>query len=181
MRHAILRLAPLLLVPTPLWAQQAHDHGPSPYVGMEVREIKALSEADLQSLLAGEGMSLALPAELNGYPGPKHVLELADSLALTPEQRETTERLMADMLAEARDLGARIVAAEQALDQAFAGGTVTEAGLRDAVALLASLRGELRAAHLAAHVVMLDLLTSHQVQRYSELRGYGSGHGHGGA
>lgn len=179
MCHAALRLAPLLLIATPLWAQQAHDHGASPYVGMEAREIKALSEADVQALLAGDGMSLALPAELNGYPGPRHVLELADSLELTPDQREATERVMAGMLAEARGLGASIVAAERALDEAFAGGTVSEAGLRESVAELASLQGQLRATHLAAHIRMLDLLTTHQVHRYSELRGYGSGHAHG--
>ena len=32
-------------------------------------------------------MGLALAAELNGYPGPSHVLELADKLELSAEQR----------------------------------------------------------------------------------------------
>lgn len=179
MYRAALRLAPLLLIATPLWAQQAHDHGNSPYVGMETRAVKALSEADIQSLLAGEGMSLALAAELNGYPGPRHVLEMAEALGLEPDQREVTERVMSDMLAEAQELGARIVAAERALDEAFSSGTVSEEGVREAVAELADLQGQLRAAHLVAHIAMMEVLTTHQVHRYSELRGYGSQHGGG--
>ena len=33
------------------------------------------------------GMGLALAAELNGYPGPAHVIELAKSLGLSEPQR----------------------------------------------------------------------------------------------
>ena len=40
-------------------------------------DIKSLSQDDQSALLAGRGMGLARPAELNGYPGPAHVLELA--------------------------------------------------------------------------------------------------------
>jgi hypothetical protein len=52
----------------------------SPYSGMQTRSIKALSEQQVADLTAGRGMGLALAAELNGYPGPFHVLELADKL-----------------------------------------------------------------------------------------------------
>ena len=58
----------------------------SPYVGMQTRSIKALSEQQIADLKAGRGMGLALPAELNGYPGPAHVLELSDQLGLSTEQ-----------------------------------------------------------------------------------------------
>lgn len=46
--------------------------------------------ADLRS---GKGMALALPAELNGYPGPSHSLERADQLKLSPEQIAQYNRL----------------------------------------------------------------------------------------
>jgi len=36
-------------------------------------------------------MGLAKAAELNGYPGPKHVLELAGPLKLTSAQVAATE------------------------------------------------------------------------------------------
>lgn len=174
-------VASAVFVSTPVSAQQSHDHATSPYADFGDRDIKALSEADLQALLDGEGMQMALPAELNGHPGPRHVLELADSLALSPEQRESTERIMAGMLSEARALGARIVEGERDLDRSFADATITDAALRSALDDLASLRADLRAAHLSAHLAMKDVLTLHQVHRYDELRGYGSGHGHGGS
>lgn len=57
-----------------------------PYAGLETRQIKALSGEPVAELRAGEGMGLALAAELNGYPGPRHVLDLANQLGLTDEQ-----------------------------------------------------------------------------------------------
>jgi hypothetical protein len=57
----------------------------SPYAGMQTRPIKALSKQQVVDLKAGRGMGLALAAELNGYPGPIHVL--SDKLGLTPEQK----------------------------------------------------------------------------------------------
>ena len=53
--------------------------GHSHYASMQSRDIKALSASDIEGLRAGRGMSLALAAELNGYPGPLHVLELGDT------------------------------------------------------------------------------------------------------
>jgi len=55
----------------------------TPYAGMQTRPIKALSEQQVADLGAGRGTGLALAAELNGYPGPSHVLELADKLDLS--------------------------------------------------------------------------------------------------
>src|ERR1700681_1945861 len=69
----------------------------TPYAGMQARPIKALSEQQLADLGAGRGMGLALAAELNGYPGPAHVLELGDALHLTAAQRARTELLFAEM------------------------------------------------------------------------------------
>jgi len=40
-----------------------------------------LSEQQIRDLRAGLGLSLALAAEFNGYPGPRHRIELADALA----------------------------------------------------------------------------------------------------
>jgi hypothetical protein len=57
----------------------------SPYAGMERRAVKALSEQQTADLKARRGMGLSLPAELNGYPGPAHVLELAEALRLSDD------------------------------------------------------------------------------------------------
>jgi Spy/CpxP family protein refolding chaperone len=155
-----------------------HDHaamampGHSPYAGMLSREIKALSDTQITQYRAGDGMGLALAAELNHYPGPRHVLELADSLALTPEQRSTIVTVQDAMSAEARRLGDAIVAQERALDRAFAGSTVTEPQLRAWTADIARLQGELRYTHLRAHLAVRAVLTPAQARRYDRLRGY---------
>lgn len=60
-------------------AEEHHPrHGHSPYSGTEARPVKALNEQQVADLRAGRGMGLALAAELTGYPGPSHVLELGD-------------------------------------------------------------------------------------------------------
>ena len=69
----------------------------SPYAGQEARSIKALSADEIEGLLAGKGMGFAKAAELNGYPGPAHVLELAQQLRLSDEQTAATLAVHAEM------------------------------------------------------------------------------------
>ena len=52
----------------------------TPYAGLQARQIKSLSEQQVADLKAGRGMGMALAAELNGYPGPAHVLRMSRSL-----------------------------------------------------------------------------------------------------
>jgi Spy/CpxP family protein refolding chaperone len=146
-----------------------------PYTGLEGRRIKALSEEDAAGLLAGRGMALALAAELNGYPGPMHVLEHADALGLSGAQRATAEGLRTRMLDEARALGARIVALEEELDRLFAGGTADTGRLAALTASLGALNGRLREVHLATHISMRDALGPEQRAAYDWMRGYTRG------
>ena len=76
-----------------------------PYAGLEKRPVQALSDQQVADLRAGRGMGMALPAELNGYPGPSHVIELADKLTLTDAQLATAKTLFGSMKAEAVPLG----------------------------------------------------------------------------
>jgi LTXXQ motif family protein len=145
----------------------------APYAGMQTRSIKALSEQQVADLQAGRGMGLALAAELNGYPGPAHVLELADKLDLSPDQRAKVQELFASMKQEALPLGSKLIEQETDLDRQFAGHAITPASLKSATAAIASTQGELRETHLKYHLSTIALLTEGQRQRYSELRGYG--------
>lgn len=149
--------------------------GQQPYAGLETRPIKALSDEQIADLRAGRGMGLALAAELNGYPGPAHVVELADSLGLSEAQRRTAQDLFAAMKAETIPLGEKLIAQEAELDRQFAGKTVTEASLTAALQAIGAAQGSLRAAHLKYHLATIQVLTSHQTQRYNELRGYAGG------
>jgi hypothetical protein len=145
----------------------------TPYAGMQTRSIKALSDQQIADLRAGRGMGLALAAELNGYPGPSHVLELADRLDLSSDQRADVQRLFASMKEEAVPLGTKLLEQEADLDKQFANHTVTPESLKTATAAAAATQGELRDTHLKYHLSTVALLSSDQMRRYAELRGYG--------
>lgn len=165
----------------PLAALAQHNHAPpatDSYAGLDSRTVKALSPEQIADLRAGRGMGLALPAELNGYPGPTHVLELAGPLGLTPEQRTRTEALVAAMKAEAIPLGERLIADEAVLDRLFADKQATAATIEAATARSGATQAALRAAHLRYHLEMIAVLTPPQVERYAALRGYSGTHRH---
>jgi Spy/CpxP family protein refolding chaperone len=143
-----------------------------PYAGMQARPVKALSEQQIADLKAGRGMGLALAAELNGYPGPMHVLELATPLGLSDDQRAKVAALFDAMKREAVPLGEQLIAAETALDRRFADKTITASSLGEATRDIALLQGELRLAHLKYHLATLELLTRQQAAQYATLRGY---------
>jgi hypothetical protein len=122
----------------------------SPYTGYQGRAIKALSAEEVEGYLGGAGMGFALAAELNGYPGPKHVLELADSLGLDA-----------------------VVEWERALDSLFSARAITPERLEKHTAEIGILQAEVRYVHLLAHLETVGVLTDEQVVRYGRLRGYG--------
>ena len=116
-------------------------------------------------------MGLAKPAELNGYPGPKHVLDLKKELAITPAQENRVDAIGRAMLERAQAIGRRIVELEQGLDAAFKAERITDADLKQRAGEIANLQGELRTVHLQAHIVTRRVLTPEQVKKYYELRG----------
>lgn len=155
----------------------------SPYVPLQDRPIKALDAERVRGLLAGEGLSYALAAELNAYPGPLHAVELGARIGLTQAQIAAARARVETGRAEFRRLGAELVAAERALDAAFADRRIEPADLRHLVVEAARLDGELRLAHLALHLDQTADMTPEQIRRYMQARGYGAGgagHGHGG-
>jgi Spy/CpxP family protein refolding chaperone len=168
MIKAVLALA-LAVLPSMALAQ-SHQ----PYVGMEQRPVKALSEQQVADLKAGRGMGLALAAELNGYPGPSHVLENASALALSAEQRDRTKALFEAMKAEAVPVGERLIEQETKLDGLFAKREITPASLIATTEEIGATQARLRATHLKYHLAMMEVLTPVQIERYQALRGYGA-------
>jgi hypothetical protein len=144
----------------------------SPYSGQETRDIKALSDDERRRLLAGHGMGMALPAELNRYPGPKHVLELAGELDLRPEQIDAAETIFDAMDERARQLGRRLIELEADLDERFSRGEIDEDVLSKIVLEIGQVRGELRLTHLRAHLQMRAAMNEDQIADYDRLRGY---------
>src|SRR4051812_45750665 len=172
----IVVFALILLVPAFAWAE-------TPYAGMQSRQIKALSDQQIADLRAGRGMGLALAAELNGFPGPSHVLELADQLGLSPEQRSKDQEMFSKMKADTTPIGNRLIEQESDLDRQFSARTITAASLETATSAISRTQGELREAHLKYHLLTAAILDQAQLAKYAELRGYTSDapvpqHGH---
>lgn len=163
----------LTLIPFVGFAQE-HGHGghTAPYAGFETRKIKSLSEQDIQELRSGGGWGLALPAELNGRPGPAHLLELQEELQLSADQVEDISAAYQEMRTTAIEAGEQFIAAEAALSDAFAGSELSEETLLILLGEAARARAELRFIHLSQHLWTPEILSVAQIEKYNVLRGY---------
>lgn len=151
---------------------QTNVDATSDYVNLQFTDIRGLSLEQIEGYQTGAGMGFALPAELNGYPGPRHVLDMADDLELTDEQEADIQALYDEMLPQAIELGEQILAQEESLELTFREETVTETVLEEALTEVGRLESDLRYVHLSTHLATIEILTEHQVQQYNILRGY---------
>lgn len=146
----------------------------SPYVGEEHRPLASFSQAEVESLRKGDGMGFAKLAELNHFPGPKHVLDMADSLDLSPSQVTATRQLYIEMKEKAVNLGEKLLAAELLLDKSFEDESITDKKLESALRDIGNIRSQLRYTHLEAHLRQKRILSAEQVAIYDTIRGYGA-------
>src|SRR2546425_1383287 len=146
-----------------------------PYAGPQTRSVKALSDLEIADYLQGHGMGLSKVAELNHYPGPRHVLDQADDLGLSPAQLAKAREIWQAMDAKARALGETIVAKELALETSFSSGAATPVDTLAVLDELARLQADLRYTHLSAHLAMRSVLSAEQISKYDSLRGYSDG------
>ena len=153
-------------------ASAQHAHGTSPYAHGQSAEIPSLTAEEVRELREGDGMGLARAAELNRFPGPRHLLELKAELGLTGNQLRRIEAIYEKMKAQAVAKGETILAAERHLAGLFASGGPTAANVTQATGHLGVMQGELRAIHLLAHIEAARELTPEQVESYHRLRGY---------
>jgi hypothetical protein len=169
---AVLSGAPALAQHHP-HAAGGHSHGSSSsYSGEETREIKALSAQEQRAWMEGQGAGLAKAAELNGYPGPMHVLELASDLGLSASQQNETRALMEHHKAEVRQLGAALVEAERQLDDLFKTRRASAASVSALTQKIGNLQMQIRTSHLITHLDQTKMMRPDQVATYDRLRGY---------
>ena len=162
----IVRLAAIVLTIQPIAAlgqDRALGDTTGPYAGFESREIAGLSAADIEELRLGGGWGLALPAELNGYPGPAHIIELQEELGLSTEQMDAISEIYEGMRSAAIAAAERFISAEANLSDERLSDLLAEAG---------QARTALRFVHLSRHLMTPGLLTATQLERYAVLRGY---------
>ncbi len=141
----------------------------SPYSGEETNEIKSLSPNEINGLLQGEGMGFAKAAELNQYPGPRHVLDMAGQLQLSNQQIAQTNQIFENMRENTVSLGIQLVNYEKELDSLFSTGQVAASELDSLLLKIGETRAKLRGAHLHAHLEMKKILNHHQIMMYDNL------------
>jgi len=144
----------------------------SPYAGQQSRPIKSLSDDDIADLEAGAGWGLAKAAELNGVPGPMHLLEMKDEIDLSDTQIERIVQVFNDMRAAAKTLGEKLIHQETVLDEKFRNNIPTTEELQTLLEEIGGTRTSLRYVHLSAHLKMPDILSVEQIENYNRLRGY---------
>lgn len=151
----------------------------SPYAGQEKRAIKALSEQEISDYLNGRGMGTSKAAELNRYPGPRHVLDAANQLGLSAEQLKKTQEIFDAMTHPAQRTGKAIVQKEAELEALYANRKATVENTTRLVRELADLQAEFRLTHLNAHLITHRILSRQQIDMYDQVRGYGGTKAHG--
>jgi Spy/CpxP family protein refolding chaperone len=156
-----------------IMAASEHEYK-SKYIGQERREIKSLSSDDIKELRAGAGWGLAKAAELNGLPGPKHILEMKKEIELTAEQEGAVVALYNDMHKEAIALGHKLIEYEKELNDRFAERNIDEKVLDQLLTKISETYKSLRYTHLSAHLKAPGILTEAQIKKYNKLRGYSS-------
>jgi Spy/CpxP family protein refolding chaperone len=153
-------------------AEQQHQ---SKYAGQEKRSIKSLSNNDIEQLKNGKGWGLAKAAELNGMPGPSHLLQMKNEISLSKQQEEKIRLLFDEMKSKAIPLGNELIELEKKLNNSFAKRTITDEELSRQLDAIAAVRKKLRYVHLHTHLLTPAILTEQQIQKYNQLRGYGAG------
>jgi len=163
----------LILIATFAFSAADHSHK-SKYAGEEKREIKSLSATDIEELQNGKGWGLAKAAELNGVPGPVHLLEMKEEIDLSAEQIEAIEYIYGKMKQEAVPLGLELIELERELNTQFANQTITNDLLRQILEKISQVHRQLRYVHLSTHLKTPGILKSEQITLYNKLRGYSS-------
>ncbi len=163
---------------TNVWANSPEHHAghKSSYAGEEKRQIKSLSSQDVDDLTNGKGWGLAKAAELNGIPGPSHLLEMKEEINLTSQQLKQIQSLYEAMKNKAMTKGIELVSLERQLNHGFADRTMTEMLLATILDQIAASRKDLRFIHLSTHLKTPDILTAKQIHLYNQLRGYDDPH-----
>ena len=144
----------------------------SAYIGEEHRQIKSLSASDIDSLRNGKGWGFAKAAELNGIPGPSHLLQLKKEIPLRLDQIIQINALYTKMKNQAIPAGLKLIELENQLEIAFQTQDINEKSLLNKLTEISNTKRDLRFIHLSAHLATPFILDKKQIIRYNSLRGY---------
>ena len=123
-------------------------------------------QMEQEALENGQGLGMALVADRNGFPGPRHILDMKEQLQLNSDQERKAQDLFDRMHTRAVVLGKEVLAKEAALERLFSADEPDEAGVRRLLAESAALRW----VHLSAHLEARGMVTPEQLHLYHTAR-----------
>jgi len=144
----------------------------------QASEIKSLSNNEVSGYLNGKGMGFSKVAELNSFPGPRHVLDLASELNLSKQQINKTSAIYHAMKAKAKDYGKQFIEKEKEIENVFSNNGVDLQKLALLTKESAEIKAHIRLSHLEAHISQQMVLSKKQIEKYDQLRGYSGTHSH---
>ncbi|NEU07493.1 hypothetical protein GZH53_04120 [Flavihumibacter sp. R14] len=132
--------------------------------------IKSLSPEEYASYQNGDEMGMARPAELNNYPSPAIALALAKELKLNDLQRAQLQAAEQALDFKAKEMGRFILQHEKKLNDLFSTGKANEGSVIYYCNQIGLYHGELRNAHLQAHLKARRILTAEQLKKISRVK-----------
>ncbi len=134
--------------------------------------ISSLTYQEYIGYKTGEGMGMAKPAELNNYPSPKYILDMGKELKLSENQKAQLKMIYVNMKKKAEEMGTFILQEERKLNDSFASGKPNEGSIIYYSNKIGLFQGELRNAHLQAHLKAHGILNADQIKKCNKLMAY---------
>lgn len=132
--------------------------------------IRSLTDQEYADLKYGGEMGMARVAELNNYPAPEEVSKMDKKLGLTNAQKSQLVKVVDAWRFKAREMGGFILVQETKLNSLFAAGKATDGAVIYYTNKIGLYLGELRNAHLQAHLKTRNLLTREQIRKYYQIK-----------
>lgn len=136
----------------------------------DLSPIKSLSISDYKAYQNGDEMGMTQVAELNNYPAAEAVLSYEKDLKLSSTQKSQLKAAVDALDFKAREMGRFILQHEKKLNELFATGKANEGSLIYYCNQIGLYQGELRNAHLQAHLKVRRILSPDQLKKYSRLK-----------
>ena len=133
--------------------------------------VKSLSAGEYAAYQSGDKMDMVKVAEMNNYPAPGQVMALEKELRLSVIQRVNLKAAIEALDFKAKEMGRFIVQHEKKLNDLFSSGKIDEGSLIYYCNQIGLYQGELRNAHLQAHLKTIRILTPDQLKKYSKIKG----------
>ncbi len=132
--------------------------------------VKSLTKFEYDAYQNGDPMRFTQPAELNNYPSPTKALALEKHLKLTAAQKNQLTTAAEALRFKAKEMGRSIIQNEKKLYDLFMNGKIDEGSLIYFSNQYGLYQGELRNAHLQAHLKTKRILTPDQLKKISQQR-----------